>query len=51
MSYIAWIIAIVGMCIELAGLLGFGLSWTLSGALLTVVGGILWGLIPPKSTR
>ncbi|GGC01404.1 hypothetical protein GCM10011352_29460 [Marinobacterium zhoushanense] len=51
MIYIAWIIAIVGMCIELAGMLGMGMGWTLSGAIITVVGGVLWGLCPPKSAR
>ena len=50
MVYLAWVIFIVGMCVELAGLLGFGLGIALIGALITLVGGVLWGLCPPKST-
>jgi len=51
MICVAWIIALVGMCVELAGMLGLGWSWTLTGAVLTILGGVLWGLFPPKSAK
>ncbi|MBY4676973.1 hypothetical protein [Marinobacterium arenosum] len=51
MVYLAWIIAILGMCFELAGLLGAGMGWTWGGILMVLAGGILWGLAGSASSR
>lgn len=44
MVYLSYIIFTLGMCFELAGLLGAGPAWTWGGILMVLAGGILWGL-------
>lgn len=49
MIYLTSLLFIVGLCVVLAGLLGLGWSWFFTGAALTLVGGLLWGLSPPAT--
>lgn len=44
MIHLTLLLVVVGLAVELAGLLGTGLSWFFTGAALTLVGGVLWGL-------
>jgi len=44
MIYLTILLAVVGLAVELAGMLGAGWSWIFTGAALTLVGGVLWGL-------
>lgn len=44
MIHLTLLLVVVGLAVELAGLLGTGLSWFFTGAALTLVGGLLWGL-------
>ncbi len=48
MIYLSYILFVLGMCVELAGLLGAGWSYTAAGIILVLAGGILWGLCAPK---
>jgi len=45
------VLMIIGMCLELAGLLGAGMDWTWIGIILTLAGGIAWGLARKDSSR
>lgn len=51
MSFLIALLFIAGMCIEFAGMLGMGWSWILGGALITLTGGIVWGLTPPSVNK
>jgi len=50
MLFLSIALFIVGMCIELAGLLGAGMTYTWIGIVVTMLGGIIWGLMPSKGT-
>lgn len=48
MRFLSYLLFFVGMAVTLCGMLGAGLMYTLIGIVLTLAGGILWGLTPPK---
>jgi len=45
------VLIVIGMCLELAGLLGAGMDWTWGGIVLILAGGIAWGLSGKDSSR
>ena len=51
MVVLSMIIFTLGMCFELAGMLGAGATWTWGGIVLIMVGGVLWGVAGTGSSR
>lgn len=51
MGVISMVIFTLGMCFELAGMLGAGMTWTWGGIVLVMVGGILWGVTGSDTSR
>ena len=49
MIYLTALLFLAGLGIEFAGILGMGWSWIIGGAVITLIGGVLWGIAPRSS--
>ncbi len=47
MIYLTALLFLAGLGIAFTGMLGMGWSWIIGGAIITLVGGVLWGIAPP----